>query len=76
MSDDEFLDVVAQATTLSSLFARKSVLRACERAGIDPARLRPADLPRLMPELERGIRGFLDEDGFRVAQRRLQALLP
>lgn len=70
-----FLDEVAEATGLSSLFARRSVERACERAGVDPAQLSPATYRKVLPELERGIRGFFDEEGFRIARKHLHALL-
>lgn len=72
MSSPLFEQVVA-ASGLSAIFARSSVKRVLERGGVDPASFRRADLQRLMPEFERLLKGFL-EDQAPAALARLQAL--
>lgn len=72
MSSPLFEQVVA-ASGLSAVFARSSVKRVLDRAGVDPANFRRGDLQRLMPEFERLLKGFLEGEAG-PALERLHAL--
>lgn len=49
---------VVLASGISELFAEHAVARACERAGVDPGRLSPANLKIALPEIEKTVRTF------------------
>lgn len=67
-------DKLVAASGLSPLFASNSIARACQRAGVDPQTLGAADLPKVMPEVQRSIRGFLDGPDREKAFAALEAL--
>ena len=47
---------------LSALFARRSMERACVRAGIEPTALTAGNLPRVLPHVEEILNIYLAED--------------
>ncbi len=61
-------DLVVERSGLSRIFARGVVQRACAHAGLEPALLRPHDLPKLMPHLQTIIGVYMPPD---EVQRRL-----
>lgn len=65
-----FLDQVVEASGLASLIASAAVVRACQRARIDPAQLDPTTLGRVLPFLEMTLRLYVPEE----ADTRLRAL--
>lgn len=60
MSSETFAKLV-EASGLSPLFASNSIARACRRAGVEPDNMGPDDVSRVVPEVQRAIRGFLDD---------------
>jgi len=53
---------LVEVSRLSPLFAESTIARACKRAGVQPDALCRADLPTVMPEVQRAIQGFLEDD--------------
>jgi hypothetical protein len=68
-----FDDVVA-ASGLLSLIAPFTVSRLLIAAGVTPQALTRADLARALPDLEKGLGVYLDEDQLAEARSRLSRL--
>jgi hypothetical protein len=68
-----FDDIVA-ASGLDELVAPFTVSRLLLRADVQPDQVRPEDLARALPELERGIRVYLGEGEADAAVARLRGL--
>jgi hypothetical protein len=69
----ELFDRVVETSELSPLFARNALQRACARAGVQASALTRADLRAALPEIERTIRTYLDEQT-QVVMGRIQEL--
>jgi hypothetical protein len=66
---------VVERSGLSSIFAAKALSRALSNAGVDPARLTPADLERALPEIERMLLTYLDGEEVVRSLKRLAQLV-
>jgi hypothetical protein len=53
-----FFQKVVVTTGISELFAANAIVRACERAGVNPEKLSPVTLKVALPEIERTVRTF------------------
>ena len=74
MGADLFTQVVDRSG-LSSIFAAKALTRALQKVGIpDVARLTPGDLDRALPEIERMLRTYLDDEQVAFSVKRLAQL--
>ena len=68
------LDEVVEASGLTALIAPFTVSRLLISAGVTPRELRPPDLERALPELERGLAVYLGPDELAQALDRLRSL--
>ncbi len=68
------LDDVVEASGLLTLIAPFTVSRLLIAAGVSPQTLTPAELTRALPELEKGLGVYLDEDQLAAALSRLRRL--
>jgi hypothetical protein len=59
---NEFFQEVVVTTGISELFAANAIVRACERAGVNPKKLCPTTLKVALPEIERTVRTFCHEE--------------
>jgi hypothetical protein len=57
-----FFEKIVERSGLSRIFAAGVVRRACAHAQIDPARVRPSELPRLLPHLRVALSVYLPDD--------------
>jgi hypothetical protein len=57
----EALDTLIEASGLSPIFARATIMRTIERSGLDARKFRTADIPRLQRHLELALRMYLGE---------------
>ena len=71
---DALLDAIAQASGLSPLFARNSILRALGRAGIAPGAITQERIRGALPEIRRGLLPFLPPEQADAAIARIQKL--
>jgi hypothetical protein len=55
---NSFFQKVVVTTDISELFAANAIVRACERAGVNPDNLSPTTLKVALPEIERTVRTF------------------
>ena len=60
MNGSPTLQRLVAACGLSKMFAGNAMLRAIARVGVESETMIPTDLPRVLPEVERAIRPFLD----------------
>jgi hypothetical protein len=60
---------VVRTTGISELFAEHAVVRACERAGVDPRRLCRSNLKVALPEIEKIVRTFCHDDVEEIVPR-------
>ena len=74
MSDASLFDRVVAASGLNELVAPFTISRLLLRADVQPRELTPSDLARALPEVERGIRVYLDEDEAQRAVSRLREI--
>jgi hypothetical protein len=58
-SEGTLLDRLVEASGLSGVFARASIVRALERSGVDTSRLTRGDIKRALPEIERALSVFM-----------------
>ncbi len=72
--DRSFFDRVVEASGLNEVVAPFTMSRLLIRADAQPDDLRPEDLARALPEIERGIRVYLSEDEAAEAVDKLRAL--
>ena len=72
--DQDFFRQVVSASGLPALIAAPSLQRAIERAGKSIAQLTPADLPELMPGIERSLRLYLPAADVAARVRALRSL--
>jgi hypothetical protein len=68
------LDDVVEASGLLSLIAPFTVSRLLIAAGVTPQGLTRVDLARALPELEKGLSVYLDDEQLAEARSRLQRL--
>lgn len=61
MSSPCFNEIVRQCG-LSEVFAADTIARACDRVGLKPEQLTPAQIPQVLPQIERALRIFLPKD--------------
>ena len=54
-----FLDRVVAESGLAHVFATKTIRRACERAGVAPDTLKPRDMEKVAPFIEKALSVFL-----------------
>ena len=75
---NSYFDAIVQSCGLSEVFAADTIARACDRVGIKPEQLSPADLSRLLPQIERALRIFLpkDEVPMRIAALQMLSVSP
>jgi hypothetical protein len=60
MTDEpSFFDKVVAACGLSDVFAKTTIRRACERAGVKPDALAPDDMERVVPHIRKSLKVFL-----------------
>ena len=71
---DGLMEEVVKASGLVELIAPFTVSRLLISAGVSPPELTSDDLRRALPELERGLRVYLDEDQLEQALSRLERL--
>ncbi|HEX7603569.1 MAG TPA: hypothetical protein VF316_18245 [Polyangiaceae bacterium] len=69
-----YLQLVA-VSGLSSLFADRTVARACSRAGVDPMHLTSIELSRAIPAIEEALAVYLPPDELASAMTRIRGLL-
>lgn len=55
-------DEIVRQSGLSEVFAADTITRALARVGLTPEQVKPADIPRVLPHLERALRIFLPKD--------------
>ena len=55
------LDDIVGLSGVSPIFAKTVVKRALERAGIEPTSMRPSDIDKALPELERALTVYLGD---------------
>lgn len=67
-------DQVVAASGLNEIVAPFTISRLLLRADAQPDQLRPEDLARALPELERGIRVYLTDEEAAEAVDKLRAL--
>ncbi len=72
--DRSFFDRVVEASGLNEVVAPFTMSRLLIRADAQPDDLRPEDLVRALPEIERGIRVYLSEQEAAEAIGKLRAL--
>lgn len=70
----DLMERVAAASGLSELLARSSIERACERAGVDPKTMTPAELRRVLPHIQRILGLFLPFDQAAARVEAIEAL--
>ncbi len=58
-SETSLLERLVEASGLSGVFAKASIVRALERSGVNVARLTAADVRKAMPELSRALGVFM-----------------
>ena len=73
--EHSLLDRVVEASGLSGVFARASIVRSLERSGVDVARLTRGDVQRALPEIERALRVFMPDDQVKRQIARIQMLV-
>jgi hypothetical protein len=60
MADEQsFLEKVVAACGLSDVFAKTTIRRACERAGVKPEAFAPEDIERVVPHIRKSLKVFL-----------------
>lgn len=69
-------DLVVERSGISRIFARGVVQRACAHAKLEAARLRPQDLPKLLPHLQTVIGVYMPPDEVRRRLLDIAALAP
>lgn len=69
-----YLQLVA-VSGLSSLFADRTMARACSRAGVDPAQLTSIELSRALPTIAEALAVYLPPDELASAITRIRGLL-
>ena len=69
-----YLQLVA-LSGLSSLFADRTIARACARVGVEPPELTSADLLRAVPAIEEALAVYLPPDELVAAMTRIRGLL-
>lgn len=74
MSENALFDRVVAESGLNEIVAPFTISRLLLRADVQPRELTPDTLARALPEVENGIRVYLDEDEARRAVERLRAL--
>jgi len=63
MADEHsFFDKVVAGCGLSDVFAKTTIRRACERAGVKPEALVPEDMERVVPHIRKSLKVFLPPD--------------
>ena len=73
-TDRSLFDRVVEASGLNEVVAPFTMSRLLIRADAQPDALRPPDLARALPEIERGIRVYLSEAEAAQAVARLREL--
>lgn len=74
MNGEPLFERVVQASRLNELIAPFTVSRLLTRSDVVPARLTPHDLAEALPELERGLRVYLDAEDLKAAMAEIRAL--
>ncbi len=74
MSENPLFDRVVTASGLNEIVAPFTISRLLLRADVQPRELTPELLARALPEVETGIRVYLDEDEAQAAVQRLRSL--
>lgn len=74
MSDNALFDRVVAASGLNELVAPFTISRLLLRADVQPRAVTPDDLERALPELESGLRVYLDESAVSQAVTRMREL--
>ena len=69
-----YLQLVA-LSGLSSLFADRTIARACARVGVEPTHLTSAELSRAIPAIEEALAVYLPPDELLAAMARIRGLL-
>lgn len=71
---NQLFDRVVEASGLNAMVAPFTLSRLLLRADAHPRTLTETDLARALPELDRGIRVYLDDEAARAAVERLREL--
>ena len=74
MTGPTLLDRVVEASGLMELIAPFTIRRLLISAGVSPQDVTPADLAKAMPDLERGLGVYLDDDQLARALGNLRRL--
>lgn len=74
MSDNALFDRVVAASGLNEIVAPFTISCLLLRADVQPRELTPDALARALPEVENGIRVYLDEEETQRAVERLREL--
>ncbi len=74
MATGSLFDQVVAASGLNELVAPFTVSRLLIAAGVTPQELTRADLARALPDLEQGLRVYLDESQLTEAREKLRRL--
>ena len=75
MSARSLFDEVVRASRLQAVIAPYTIRRLLVRSGVVPAEnVTAADLERVMPNIEKGLRVFLADDELQDAMREIRAL--
>lgn len=69
-----YLQLVA-VSGLSSLFADRTMARACSRAGVDSTKLTAAELSRALPAIEEALAVYLPADELQGSMERIRGLV-
>jgi hypothetical protein len=74
LAGEALLEAIAQASGLSPLFAKNSIVRALGRAGIAPGAVTLDRVRAALPEIRRGLLTFLPPEQADAAIARIQRL--
>lgn len=75
MAESTVFEEVVRNCGLSSIFARATVIKVAQRAGVSaPEALTSEELARLLPELERSLIAFLGRDAAEAPMKTLSRL--
>lgn len=74
MTGRELFDAVVAASRLNRVIAPFTITRLLVRANVRPDELTPADLERVLPRIEQGLRVYLDDHEVQRAIADIRAL--
>ncbi len=67
-------DSVVQASGLSPIFAKSTLKRACERAGVNVETMTKQDLVKALPSIRRALETFMPSGDVEVKMRAISKL--